>query len=587
MSHRICVFRLAVVVALVAGCQNEEPPATGPAPTAVAPSDAEASGAAPTTPDGDTADASASDDRSSENDAPPGGRHDDEPPAAENLADTETPDTETPDTETPDTETPDDEGHSGEPTTDSGAASDAAAQSVGDQADEFSAELFHRWPKPQVAIVLSGEQDGYFEPCGCAGLENQKGGLSRRHTFLEQLRGDGWEVVPLDLGGLVNRYGRQTEIKYHVTVEALHTMGYAAVGFGPQDLRLPAGELEADALLETSAFVSANVNVWGAVPPLRIVEAAGRKLGITAVLGAHHWGQVNNDDLTFRAAEEALAEATPRLEKEADFLILLAYATPQESAELARKFPQFDLVVTAGGADEPPPQSKRVDGSGPWLVEVGHKGMFVNVVGLFDEDEQPLRFQAVPLDRRFADSPAMHEALVAYQGQLQEHGWQGLQVKALKHPSGLEFVGSQACGECHTKAFASWSDTPHAHATQTLVDLDPPRHYDPECVSCHSTGWQPQQYVPFASGFDSLETTPLLAANGCENCHGPGSSHARAENEATLPDDEMKRLRASMRLPLAEAAQSCEACHDHDNSPDFERLGFDHYWQEVEHRGKD
>ena len=60
------------------------------------------------------------------------------------------------------------------------------------------APIFVDWPKPDVALVFSGEQDGYLEPCGCAGLENQKGGLKRRFTFLKELarqglagRGDG------------------------------------------------------------------------------------------------------------------------------------------------------------------------------------------------------------------------------------------------------------------------------------------------------------------------------------------------------------------------------------------------------------
>src|SRR5262245_30249499 len=37
--------------------------------------------------------------------------------------------------------------------------------------------LFEGWPKPAVALVLTGQQLGYIEPCGCSGLENQKGGL--------------------------------------------------------------------------------------------------------------------------------------------------------------------------------------------------------------------------------------------------------------------------------------------------------------------------------------------------------------------------------------------------------------------------
>ena len=47
--------------------------------------------------------------------------------------------------------------------------------------------------------------------------------------------------------------------------------------------------------------------------------------------------------------------------------------------------------------------------------------------------------------------------------------------------------------------------TPHYHATDTLVKLDPPRHFDPECLSCHVTGWNPQEYFPYATGYMSLE----------------------------------------------------------------------------------
>src|SRR5262245_7450333 len=52
---------------------------------------------------------------------------------------------------------------------------------------EANGRIFEGWQKPDVALVFSGEQNGYLEPCGCAGLENQKGGLKRRFTFIKQL----------------------------------------------------------------------------------------------------------------------------------------------------------------------------------------------------------------------------------------------------------------------------------------------------------------------------------------------------------------------------------------------------------------
>lgn len=448
--------------------------------------------------------------------------------------------------------------------------------------------LFADWPKPELLIVVSGEQLGYIEPCGCAGLENQKGGLSRRHTLLKKLAADGWPLAAFDLGNQVQRFGPQQEIKFHITVEALRTMGYAAVGFGPDDLRLPAGEVISDAASDDNGFVAANVSLLGfeeAVPKFRIIERGGRRLAVTAILGQRAWQKVTNDELAYVPAADALRSIVPKMRAQADTLVLLSHATPDESKVLAQEFKDFKLVVTAGGYDEPPAEPTPIEGTGAWLIEVGHKGMYVAAIGLYADPARPLRYQRVPLDKRFVASPQMHDLMVAYQGQLRDRGFDGLGLQPVAHPSGRKFVGSQACADCHTKAFEVWSKTPHAHATETLVKLDPPRQFDAECVSCHATGWDAQKFFPFASGFVSLDKTPLLKANGCENCHGPGSAHAAAElGEVAVNDLEKGKLREQMRLPLAATERSCMTCHDHDNSPEF---NFETYWPKVEHRGKD
>src|SRR5688572_25145282 len=106
------------------------------------------------------------------------------------------------------------------------------------------APLFENWPKPAVAFVLTGQQLGYIEPCGCTGLENQKGGLARRHTLLKQLAEErGWPLVPLDVGSQVKRFGKQQEIKFAFTLQGMRTMGYRALTLGEGDLKLSPGEL--------------------------------------------------------------------------------------------------------------------------------------------------------------------------------------------------------------------------------------------------------------------------------------------------------------------------------------------------------
>lgn len=459
--------------------------------------------------------------------------------------------------------------------------------------------LFKDWPQPEFVLLITGQQMGYLEPCGCTGLTNQKGGLSRRHTLARQLTQRGWPVVAFDVGNQVGRAGRQAEVKFQVTVEALKKIGYQAIAFGVDDLRLSVAELAAATLASEGGktpYVGANVAVIdrALTPTHQIIEAGGRKIGITAVLGNDLQRKIMGSDIVLTSPEAGLDAVLPELRKaNCDLLILLAHASIAESQQLAQKYRDFHVIVTAGGIGDPTLQPEPIPGTTAVMVQVGLKGMFVGVLGYYGDAGAPWRFQRVPLDDRFPDSPEMLAVLAGYQEQLKTMGFDELGLKPLPHPSGWEFVGSETCGGCHSKAYATWKDTPHFHATESLVH--PPergeiaRHYDPECLSCHVTGWNPQKFFPYSSGYLSLDKTPLRTGNGCENCHGPGSAHAAAESgEGNPTPEKLKELQAAMRLTLANAEKKCIECHDLDNSPDFHEAGaFEKYWKQVEHKGLD
>lgn len=460
-------------------------------------------------------------------------------------------------------------------------------------------KLFDGWGKPEFAIFVTGQQKGYIEPCGCAGLANQKGGLARRHTLVRELKAKDWPLVICDVGNQVRRYGRQAELKFQITVEGLKTIGYDAVAFGEQDLGLSVGEVAAATMAmddQGTPFLCANAAVLdrGLTPQFRIIESGGKKIGITSVLGTAEQAKVTSTEVLLQPVVESLNEVVPQLqEANCDFFVLLAHASLEESRSLARQFPDFDVIVSSGGLGDPTYEPEAIEGSDAILVQVGVKGMFAGVIGVFPDAEQPLRYQRVPLDASYADSPEMLALLKSYQDQLKITGLDGLGVNSVPHASGNKFVGSQACADCHSKAFEIWEATPHAHATDTLVHPGErsqiERHFDPECLSCHVTGWDPQKFFPYQSGYLSLDQSPALLGNGCENCHGPGSAHVAAElGEIDATDDVLKALRESMRLPLSKAEDKCRECHDLDNDPDFQKPGaFDKYWPKVEHKGLD
>ena len=461
---------------------------------------------------------------------------------------------------------------------------------------EVNGKFFEGWKTPKLALVITGRQDGYLEPCGCAGIENQKGGLSRRASMMEQLAQQGWPVAAVDVGSLVRRFGKQAELQYATCAAALREMKYSAVGFGSADLRLSAGEVAAVVAgdqPDKTIFVSANVDLLGLVPRVRTFVAGGMKFGVTSVLGDEFRQQVNNNELELKPAAVALQEVVGQLAG-CDHRILLANATMEECEVLAKKFPQFDVVVSGGGADEPPAEPVHLAGDS-LLIEVGHKAMYAIVLGYYDDPKPSVRYQRVALDSRFPDSPEMKNLMTVYQSQLQSLGWDGLGLRAARQPQSRpdnplagKFVGGQNCKECHEAAWDVYAKSPHAHATQTLIDLKPARHFDPECVSCHVTGWNPQEFFPFNSGYQSMEATPELAGQSCENCHGPGAAHIAAERgDDKALQDEWRKIVHQDKKNAADAtvADSCYKCHDIDNSPNFntKEFPFEVYWAEIAH----
>ncbi|GAA4423695.1 multiheme c-type cytochrome [Bremerella cremea] len=455
-------------------------------------------------------------------------------------------------------------------------------------------ELFEGWPKPELALFLTGQQHGYIEPCGCTGLTNQKGGLMRRQTFLNQLRKDkGWDVVALDVGNQVRRFGRQAEIKFQTTANGLNQMDYEAISFGPDDLRLSVDEVFAAVASDDPdniKYVSSNASLLGFTPKYRIVEAGGVKIGITGVLGSKEQQRVSNAEVEMGDPMEELKASWEALKAEnCQLYVLLAEASLDESRKFAQAFPGFQIVVTAGGAGEPTLRPEVVAGTNTQMIQVGTKGMYVGVVGFFNDPQNPIRYERVALDSRFADSDEMLRLLAAYQKQLETLGFDGLGIRAQPHPSGHTYVGSDTCADCHSEAYEVWKNSRHSHATDSLVH--PPerfqvsRHFDPECLACHVVGWNQELYQPYQSGYLSIQETPLMQNVGCENCHGPGSAHVASQNgEGGFTAQQAAELVEQMKLPLSKARDTCLKCHDLDNSPDFHVNGaFDKYWEEIKH----
>ena len=123
----------------------------------------------------------------------------------------------------------------------------------------------------------------------------------------------------------------------------------------------------------------------------------------------------------------------------------------------------------------------------------------------------------------------------------------------------LAYVGAARCAGCHEDAAAFWTQTRHAHAYQTLVQVN--KQFSLDCIRCHVTGWQQ------AGGVCRIDRTqvggPGVDGRGvgrrdvqCEDCHGPGSEH--------VVDDTGGHIRGEVPKEV------CMRCHEAENSPHFD-----------------
>ena len=470
--------------------------------------------------------------------------------------------------------------------------------------------LFAGWDQPAAVLLLTGEQHGYFEPCGCT--LGQSGGMSRRANLVKQIEKRGWPVAGLDVGGTLRRARKQDQIKFDTIMEALKELHYEGVAVGVEELRLTADYLiskQGDPSdLSGPVPLAANVVLFdapdiGTPKPFKVFSVGNIKVGVTAVLGLSHKPEVAPEGVTTNVTVKDPAEVLPGIVKELQaaqpqLMVLLSHGSLAEAEALAKAHPEFQIVLAAGGHGDPANRPTMIGDT--WLVQAGHKGRYVAAIGIYPSAKPQMKYELVSLDaERFPDDDRMHELMRQYQDRLQQEAVSTSDELLIRHPSGLQFVGADKCGECHTKAFAVWKDTKHAHAWDSLVkgharpeDKDYiPRIYDPECLSCHVVGWEPQEMLRFESGFFDEATTAHLKGQQCEHCHGPGSAHVNLESKfqedaSGIDAAQLTKLRVSMRQTLEDAKKStgCYYCHDSDNSPAFE---FDSYWEQIKHEGKD
>jgi hypothetical protein len=137
------------------------------------------------------------------------------------------------------------------------------------------------------------------------------------------------------------------------------------------------------------------------------------------------------------------------------------------------------------------------------------------------------RYSVVEVRDKLGSERAVADQMLQYYKRVNEHNKQAFADRKPPPPSSGQaaYVGIERCTECHDEPRKVWDGTGHAHAYATLQKGF--KEYNLDCVSCHVTGYG----LP---GGSTVTFNHDLQNVQCEECHGPGSLHAKSPNKKGL-----------------------------------------------------
>ena len=408
-----------------------------------------------------------------------------------------------------------------------------AQQMAGVSMADLLASLEHQSQEQGVLIFFTGNTQGNLEPCGC--FVGQSGGVARRATVIETFRQQKIPFLLVDTGKIVKGDTPLDKLRTAVYLEAMGEMGYDAVCLNQWEVENLEGEIP---------FTLVSSNIKQTTRPFRPFVTRQVEDVTVTLIGV---SELSDPVMPIEATLQQYME-----EDEEGVTVLLSNLSIEANRTLAQRFPQVDAIL--GSAEG---ETERI---GNTLIAYAQpKGTLLSLLTLkFDKSNRMVAstVQEVLLQEEVPDQPQVRARLSQFYHEVAanpkfQHSEKVLFAEmALEQDSNSQYVGSNACTTCHEAEYAQWQATSHAAAFNTLLQLQ--RHFYPDCVTCHTTGFG------YPTGYQISQvgaTGETLKAVGCETCHGPGNAHTLNPTKGNI--------RGEVAIDV------CAQCHTQEHAPGF------------------
>ena len=367
---------------------------------------------------------------------------------------------------------------------------------------------------------------------------------------------------------VTNRDDREVQRQSEVYLRLLGKVGIDASAVQSQDLIAGLDALQTQTENYGIPYICANLVNEGepVLEGYRIFELGGVKLGVLAVTDPNMQHSNNKMPKGFKFVEphEAVVSGVETLKEElaCDAVVLLYGGRRDQAIESCNGVAGLDLIMFGNGT-----MSQRVPAEtdlGTPIYSAASKGKDFGELLLSIDDEGVVEISPIlihELDKNYEDDPEILAEVNQYKSEAKARRDRAKLIEDLAReysetPVTETFLGSEMCARCHEAEAAVFKASAHAKAMLVLEEAG--EETNPECISCHVTGWS----VAGGYGLNARNRNMLIHVQ-CEACHGYGTAHKR--------NDPALRLRAR---------EVCLDCHNQEWSPDFD---FDSYWQQIKH----
>lgn len=410
------------------------------------------------------------------------------------------------------------------------------------------------WADQSVELVYSGNLDGELEPCGCS-EEGNLGGIKRRMTVLSTLRKENPDLVVISAGGLLSSDGPGDRLKSEYILKGFASLKYDAVGVQWRDLVYGSQF----ALSEPLPWVISN---WKnkTIPDRRIIKRDGYTMAVFSWLSPEEsplrqmQGQHAMADDSPGSLQNALAEV-----KKDGVITVLATTMTAEQAGRVVNLDNVDILIEKA-AYEVYGEPRKVGNT--LIVQPGSRGMRLGRLDLLIDKGRIIQWKhsVIPMPDKIKDAPELAAWYGEYNDRVKADYLKRVELRKSQQAGKSPFVGEAVCGTCHAAQHKIWSESLHATAFEKLEEVN--KSFDPDCIKCHTVGFDKP------GGFIDFTTTDHLMGVQCESCHGAGRQHAESGGSQPVSNAKWSR------------EQICGQCHVQKHSPGFD---MDTYWPKIAH----